>query len=383
MTTTITVIFYSIIGKMISLGFFSFIVNSFLLILIEKKVFGSKIKNLVEEISKSKKNAIFIWINYFVFVYILIFIVKYNINIIYLDTVKVDVTINGVDASITGEFLAAAKEICGDTAVFLGSARLAYLIISKNSALSSFSKIGIVLASGGGGLTSYRVIDRSLNYIGVERNEVVLNGNLKLDSVNVITSGNYKIPDHPVLDLLFGMNKGFNYNNAHQQFKVITNNEGTTILKGTDTTGIINALDNHNPNWKSQFYNNVPSGNSLNPFISSPYENEASLISFLIENLTDHFYLSIITIYLLLMLLLIFICKLILNSDIGFTKLSKIKIFKWNLGEKIAKLLTLFISIWTKSSSFWIFLIIIMLIIFNGVSLFSIFTMLKILKNIS
>jgi hypothetical protein len=60
MTTTITVIFYSIIGKMISLGFFSFIVNSFLLILIEKKVFGSKIKNLVEEISKSKKNAIFI-----------------------------------------------------------------------------------------------------------------------------------------------------------------------------------------------------------------------------------------------------------------------------------------------------------------------------------
>jgi hypothetical protein len=84
----------------------------------------------------------------------------------------------------------------------------------------------------------------------------------------------------------------------------------------------------------------------------------------------------------LLMILLIFICKLILNNNIEFNRLSKIKIFKWKLGEKIGKLLSKFISIWNKSSSFWFFFIISMLIIFNGVSLFSIFAMLEILKKI-
>lgn len=44
MTSTIMAIFYFIIKKLMSLGFFSFIVNSFLLILNEKQVFGSKSK---------------------------------------------------------------------------------------------------------------------------------------------------------------------------------------------------------------------------------------------------------------------------------------------------------------------------------------------------
>jgi hypothetical protein len=104
------VMFYYIIGKFISLGFFSFIVNSFLLILIEKKVFGSKIKKFLENIFKSKKNAIFIYINYFVFVYVLIFSIKYNMNTIYLDSVNVNVNVNGVNASVTGNILVYVKK---------------------------------------------------------------------------------------------------------------------------------------------------------------------------------------------------------------------------------------------------------------------------------
>jgi len=107
------------------------------------------------------------------------------------------------------------------------------------------------------------------------------------------------------------------------------------------------------------------------------------LLVFLIDNLTDHSYLAKISIYLLFMLLLIFICKLILSTDIKFKRISSIKIFKFNIGENLAKLLTWYISIWQQSSSFWIFFIIIMLIISNDASLFSIFQMLKILKNIS
>jgi hypothetical protein len=227
------------------LRFFSFISNLFLLILIKNNIFGYKIKNLVEDIPKNKKNAIFIFIQYFIFVYILIFLVRYNLTTIYLDEVSVNVNLNGVEADVTGDTLATAKEVFGDTAVFLGSARLAYLIIAKNSGLSVYGKIGIILGSGGGGYTTYQVVKRTSNYFG-ERSELVLNGNLKLDNVVISTTGNYKnIPEHPVLNLLFGMNGGVNFNNAHQSFTTI-NRHNQTILQG-DGSSVINTLNYYNP----------------------------------------------------------------------------------------------------------------------------------------
>jgi hypothetical protein len=135
----------------LSLGFFSFIINSLLLILIKKNIFGSNIKNI--EISKN--NAIIFWINYFVYVYILIFILKYNMSIINLDAVNV--VVDGVSANVSGDILTAE----GNTSFFLGSARLAYLIIAKNNGLSAYTKIGIVLS--GGGLTYYKIIDKTFN----------------------------------------------------------------------------------------------------------------------------------------------------------------------------------------------------------------------------
>src|SRR6516225_103331 len=125
-------------GRFMSLGFFSFIVNSILLILIDKNIFGSKIKIFVDNIFVSRKTTIFICIYYFVFVYILIFIVRDNMSTIYLETVKVNVVINGVEADISGDILATARVVFGDAAVFVGSARLAYLIIAKNPSLGAF-----------------------------------------------------------------------------------------------------------------------------------------------------------------------------------------------------------------------------------------------------
>jgi hypothetical protein len=94
----------------------------------------------------------------------------------------------------------------------------------------------------------------------------------------------------------------------HQQFSVI-NRQGTTVLLAVPeidsgpATEIIGALDNHNYNWKSQFHNAVPSDNTYATWtINSPYESEINIIGFLIDNLTDHFYLAAISIYLLLML---------------------------------------------------------------------------------
>jgi hypothetical protein len=230
-----------------SLGLFSFIVNSFLLILIKNNIFGSNINNLMEDISKNKKYTYIFYIFYFVFVFILIFIIKYNMNTIYLDSVQVNVNINGVNANVTGDILSTAKELFGNTAVFLGSARLAYLIIGKNKALSTLNRIGITIGTGGGGLISYRVIDRTLNYYGLENNNIVLNGNLSLENVNVTTTGNYNIPEHPVLNLLFGMYRGVQFSNFNQPFN-FTTTEGTSIFQATNNTGVISALDNLNPN---------------------------------------------------------------------------------------------------------------------------------------
>jgi len=103
--------------------------------------------------------------------------------------------------------------------------------------------------------------------MGVTRNEVVLNCNLQLGTVNISTTENYDIPNHPFLKILLDLNVGLNYSNIRPYFSVI-HHQVMTTLQGSDTTGIINALslDNQNINLKSQFYNNVPNGNSYSKF---------------------------------------------------------------------------------------------------------------------
>lgn len=374
---TISFICYSI-SRYVSLGIFSFIVNLFLLILIKKNMFGIEIKKVVDEILK---NRFSFYIYYFVFVFIFIFLVKLNLTIIFLDSVDVNLTVNGIDAKVSGDIVSFIKESFGDAAAFTVCARLAQLVISKNVGLSSFSKIGIIIASGTGGLTSYKVVNRGLNVFFGE-NPIILNGQLQLNNVNINTIGNYpRIPNHPVLDYLFGMNSNINFLQLQQGFNVTNNPLGITLTDNGNGSQIINALNNQNPYWRSQFINFSYNSNSNNPIISSTNEGDTNLISFLIDSLTDQLYLSIISIYLLFMLFLIFICKFILSNDIKFNLISKIKIFNLNVGENIVKFLKWFISIWQKSSSYWIIFIIAMLLIFYGVTLFSIFTMLKILKN--
>nr|UEX92945.1 hypothetical protein [Marasmiellus scandens] len=355
-------------GKFTSLGILSFIVNSILIFLIECKVFGSKIYSLLIEISKTKYNAFLFFINYFVFVYILILVLKYNINIIYLDEVSVNVTVNGVDANISGDILRLIKETFGDVVVFTTGSRLAYLIVSKNSGLGIGPKIGITLFSGAGGVLSYRIVDRVSSRNSVS-NPVILNGELRVENIHFQATGNYEIEKHPVLSYLFGMNKSCSINNVDKTFTVSKNIDGISTLKevsSSNSKGVIESLSENNPDWASKFHNFK---------LNSPYEDETGIISLIIDNLSDHLSLTIISIYLLLMLLLIFICKLVLSNDLYLKRISNLKLFKGYVGSKISKFLIWYISIWQKSSSVWIFFIIIMLLMFNVVSLYSIIAM--------
>ena len=168
-----------------------------------KKVFGFYFNNLVDYISKSKLNAIYFSINYFLFVYIIIFTVKYNINTIYLDTIDINLTINGIKTNITGDILTILKDTFGETAVFLVGARLAYLIIAKNPTLGYFPKIGIILTGGSGSMLSYKIIDR--NMTSPHFSKIIVSNEIGFDSLKLSTTANYDIPKHPVLDLLFGI----------------------------------------------------------------------------------------------------------------------------------------------------------------------------------
>lgn len=78
--------------------------------------------------------------------------------------------------------------------------------------------------------------------------------------------------------------------------------------------------------------------------------------------------------YLLIMLLIIFTCKLIIDSDI---QLNKIK--EYPLGNIIHKILVLYISVWKSSANIWIYMIVSGLIIFTLVSTYSTYSILTIL----
>jgi hypothetical protein len=75
------------------------------------------------------------------------------------------------------------------------------------------------------------------------------------------------------------------------------------------------------------------------------------------------------------MLFIILICKLILNNNINFNRLNN-----YFLGTYINKFIIKYISIWQSSSNIWIFLIIILLIIFNLISAFSLYRIITVLS---
>ena len=68
-------------------------------------------------------------------------------------------------------------------------------------------------------------------------------------------------------------------------------------------------------------------------------------------------------------------CKLVLNQNTEFNNLNK-----YPLGNLINKFLVKYINIWQTSGNVWIFLILGSLIFFNLVTLFSLYSLIKILS---
>lgn len=140
-----------------------------------------------------------------------------------------------------------------------------------------------------------------------------------------------------------------------------------TAFEGASNTGAY-LVGEETPDWKNNFiFPDFP--------INSPLESNSSLIQFVLDALNNHLIINFITVYLLLMLLIIIICKFILNKDIKFNRLDN-----YPLGIYINKFLIKYISIWQKSGNVWIIFIIISLIFFNTVVTFSTYQLILLIK---
>lgn len=282
-----------------------------------------------------------------------------------------------MEVDVSGDVIATAMASFGDATVFVGCAKIAQVILA-NKSIALTNKIGIILSSGATGLTTYKVVSIGTNLLSSDRTPIVLKGSLKLDSVVLSSNASYPIKDHPVLSSIFGMHKDVKFTKLNQPYQITTNPDlGTTTIEATqNNNSIIDTLNSTNPNWRDQFLN------TDHIIINSPYEFESEFVNSVIEILTGNLYLSIFSVYLLTMLIVIYICKLLLSPNIEFPKLAKVKIFNWNFGEILTKLLKLYITMWQKSSSFWIFFIIIMVMISLVGITFSTWSILTVLKNI-
>ena len=192
------------------------------------------------------KNLLIITIAFIFLTFLNFFI--YNINIIYLDDVVVHTKVGDVQVSVKGNYLKFLLENFGDSMVFAFSARLAAAVVAKSN-IHAVSKIGISLATAGTGLTTYKIIQRELPNVNIANiPEDTVSATVTLQNINLEVSGNYQIPTHPYLDLMFGKTRPLHIDK--NQFSV-SKLEGDTIITGKDnlnTSHLIAEIKNLKPN---------------------------------------------------------------------------------------------------------------------------------------
>jgi len=147
---------------------------------------------------------------------------------------------------------------------------------------------------------------------------------------------------------------------------IINNNKKFEIVGSQEQTSqVVKELNISNPDW-------------ANGFINSPIElgelsgsTKSIVIDLLTSNLTLHF----ITLYLMVMFLLIFTSKLIIDNNI---QLDFIK--NYPLGKHLYFAVNKYVSFWTTTANLWLYFIMFSLFIFTSASTFSIYQILTILN---
>src|SRR5580658_5395839 len=88
----------------------------------------------------------------------------------------------------------------------------------------------------------------------------------------------------------------------------------------------------------------------------------------LLDQLNNYFILEFVSVYLLVMMLIIFTCKLLIDKNIQFDGVKK-----YPLGHYIYIFLTKYISLWRTSVNLWIYFILLSVIIFHLTIIYSLY----------
>ena len=296
---------------------FSLLLNIALFSFIKLGFLGKDLKSIFNHI-------IYKYPNLFIF---LIFIVSFIIlvclkqNVIFLEEEKVVVTTTLKEGTfvISGELLNSIFTNLGSAAVFSAGAKIAASLVAKHP-MHLLPKTGIIGGTAAGFTATFRLVNHYTPGPVSGGDSIVHTGPVEIKVEGIQTRNNQGIRD--IIQNNFGNISHTSQMKSHISFKEeVISNIHTITGNLNETSKVISELEKVDPHWRDKF-------------IHSPLEINTSLTKFVLEVLNDHLLLNFIIIYLLIMLLLIFISKFVLNKNTKFNNLNK-----YPLGNLINKFL--------------------------------------------
>lgn len=324
--------------------------------------------------------------NYYFFLYSLfVFILFwYSKDTIYLEDVYIKTKIDNVEINVSGDAVKLLYDKWGTTAAFVAGVRFASVILHKVN-IGVAPKIGIATFSGGGCVMGYKIAQNLYNPVnssitggittktGPISIEMTLPNNIATDPNNAqVLSKKILVLFNIKLDSQTGFTS---IKNTYPDIKanIITTNSNAVEISETNqsinTSQVLTALTEQNPDWRNQF----------DITISSPLEPNSSLFNLFLDQLMNVTMLEFIILYLYIMFLFIIACKFIININNNTT----IFIFlnKFLIGRLIFKFINFIINTWKNSSNIWLYYISFTLILFHIFVIIGLLHLLTILTN--
>ena len=343
------------INEYLNLFIFSFLFNFTIFYIVKSGLLENNLKFKLKIILKSNINLI-TFISFFLFLLISLYLNIYKLHLDNTETV-----INENHIKITGSLLMKLLQSLGSAGVFAVSSRMVAGLITKQP-FSILTKYGYIVGGGIDTTVFYRLVCNNVPILPTE-DVIIKTGPIQVilenssNNNNLSNLTNSENEQNTSISLLEHCKK-FTMNNTQLTENTEKLNNGTsqiTINGNTEASSkILTELDKLDPNWKDNF------------FVKSPLENGDAITKFFIETLTDNLILHFIILYFIVGLTIIIFCKFNLPKDPQFPKIKTLP-----FGNLIHKLLTHYITVWQISSSFWIYLILFFLFLFNLGSIIS------------
>ena len=367
----------------------SLLLNLFIFSIIKSGFLGAPLKERFIYLLENRKNLLSI-VCFILSLFLIVYLNNYSI--IHLDSVVVTTTVENVKVAVSGDAVTSIFNGLGGAAVFTAGARIGATFSGvAQHKIGILPKTGLIGGIGCGfsatfagreflpaperGRASTSSGEAALTAeTGPLRSEIKVE-TFKTTAPEGAASGITNILEDCLGLPLSGAGRFNRHLKADTDFSVtkseITN--ATTISGDSSPEKASKVL--------AEIENTFPAPEWGNIFIKSPLEPSGSgggsdpLNQYLLDILSNELILNFVTVYLLVMLLIIFICKLILTKDIQFNKLKK-----YPLGSYINYFLVKYFSIWQTSGNIWIFLIVISLIVFNVTCVYANYNLIITLK---